>query len=383
MFSDALTKVLQEGHPNLGSGLSVADVAVLIKRRLRDAYPEDWVRPEVLSPDQAEGDLAELPLFPNPAFPTSTSTVDSAIYRLDTEREVRAFGRAPFQTNRQTERVSEASRVTNIATTQQREEGVRNDTIFEASAEPFTAPARHNADASGQLAESDIQARGRLNEAAVDASDGVGTEHAQETSGTNAASEAGVTTSPRADHVRNENISNGEEAAEDSNIVHSGESLGEWEATPSRSPALGTRIDGGEISEGHRLAAETAERMRLTEQNSERPIRRATWRYVLAFSIVFLFLGVGSEWVSAYLVTYSLGSTWLFYPYAACFGLMAGATYAFALFSRFPLAPQHTFVLGCSWGLGWTERAHSGFDPLAGALGGGFIALLVFVRCRR
>lgn len=40
----------------------------MIKDELRSAYPKDWVRPEIHSPDQREGDLANVALFPNPAL---------------------------------------------------------------------------------------------------------------------------------------------------------------------------------------------------------------------------------------------------------------------------------------------------------------------------
>jgi hypothetical protein len=38
------------------------------RRLILDKYPDEGVRPEVLSPDQREGDIANLPLFPNVAL---------------------------------------------------------------------------------------------------------------------------------------------------------------------------------------------------------------------------------------------------------------------------------------------------------------------------
>lgn len=67
MFSDALLRVLREGHPSFGDRLSISELGDAVDARLRNEYP-DPVRPEVHSPDQREGDIAHIPIFPNPAF---------------------------------------------------------------------------------------------------------------------------------------------------------------------------------------------------------------------------------------------------------------------------------------------------------------------------
>ena len=69
MFSDSLLRALEQGHPSLGARLSLSELGDLVKANLRTAYPDNWVRPEVHSPDQKEGDVAGLPLFPNVAHP--------------------------------------------------------------------------------------------------------------------------------------------------------------------------------------------------------------------------------------------------------------------------------------------------------------------------
>lgn len=68
MFSHALMHVLLRGHEGGGPLLSFSEVGDLIKEDLRNTYPDGWVRPEVHSPDQREGDIAHIPLFPNPAY---------------------------------------------------------------------------------------------------------------------------------------------------------------------------------------------------------------------------------------------------------------------------------------------------------------------------
>jgi hypothetical protein len=68
MFSDSLLRALRLGHPLLGSRLSLSELGDLVKTNVREAYPNNWVRPEVHSPDQREGDVASIPLFPNSAY---------------------------------------------------------------------------------------------------------------------------------------------------------------------------------------------------------------------------------------------------------------------------------------------------------------------------
>lgn len=67
MFSEVLLKTLRQGSPALGPRLSISEIGDLVKLNLRGAFPDNWVRPEVHSPDQREGDVASVGLFPNPA----------------------------------------------------------------------------------------------------------------------------------------------------------------------------------------------------------------------------------------------------------------------------------------------------------------------------
>ncbi|PYP93133.1 MAG: hypothetical protein DMG65_02055 [Candidatus Angelobacter sp. Gp1-AA117] len=68
MFSDSLLKALRQGHPFLGPRLSLSELGDLVKTNIQETYPNSWVRPEVHSPDQREGDVASVPLFPNAAY---------------------------------------------------------------------------------------------------------------------------------------------------------------------------------------------------------------------------------------------------------------------------------------------------------------------------
>jgi hypothetical protein len=40
-----------------------------VRRTIRDRYPNQAVRPQVDSPDQGQGDIANIPIFPNRALP--------------------------------------------------------------------------------------------------------------------------------------------------------------------------------------------------------------------------------------------------------------------------------------------------------------------------
>jgi WD40 repeat protein len=68
MFSDSLLTALAQGHKSLPALLSLSDVGELVRIRIQETYPEKGVRPEVHSPDQRLGDVARVPLFPNPAW---------------------------------------------------------------------------------------------------------------------------------------------------------------------------------------------------------------------------------------------------------------------------------------------------------------------------
>jgi serine/threonine protein kinase len=90
MFSDALLRVLRQGHSSLGPRLSVSELGDLIKVNLLEAYPDTWVRPEVHSPDQREGDIAGVCLFPNAAHqaqPAADERWEAEERRLESEAE--------------------------------------------------------------------------------------------------------------------------------------------------------------------------------------------------------------------------------------------------------------------------------------------------------
>lgn len=64
MFSDALVEVLCTGDLSLGPRFSISELSGMIRTCLQQKYKNSWVRPEVHSPDQRDGEIADILLFP-------------------------------------------------------------------------------------------------------------------------------------------------------------------------------------------------------------------------------------------------------------------------------------------------------------------------------
>ena len=79
MFSDALLVALRKGDRRYSARLSVNELCELVKRNMREkAFPHETVRPEVHSPEQSQGDIARIPMFPNPAYGTRNTSGEPA-----------------------------------------------------------------------------------------------------------------------------------------------------------------------------------------------------------------------------------------------------------------------------------------------------------------
>jgi predicted RNA-binding protein with PUA-like domain len=65
MFSSALLDVLCHGIPDGPEVLSIEDVGQRVRFLIAERYASGGVRPEIHSPDQREGSIATVPLFPN------------------------------------------------------------------------------------------------------------------------------------------------------------------------------------------------------------------------------------------------------------------------------------------------------------------------------
>jgi hypothetical protein len=67
MFTAAFVTALRAGQAGAGERLSFADIAHLTEQVIIRSWPEEAVRPELHSPRRPEGDIREVPFFPNPA----------------------------------------------------------------------------------------------------------------------------------------------------------------------------------------------------------------------------------------------------------------------------------------------------------------------------
>jgi hypothetical protein len=66
MFTGVLLEVLHRGVSDRATALSLADVGAEVLQGIKETYGSKAVRPKVISPDEREGDIASVPLFPNP-----------------------------------------------------------------------------------------------------------------------------------------------------------------------------------------------------------------------------------------------------------------------------------------------------------------------------
>ena len=73
-FSEALLGVLLEGNGRISTDLSLYHVGAQARERIVEKYPEDRMRPEVHSPNQREGNVATVELFPNAALRSDRRT---------------------------------------------------------------------------------------------------------------------------------------------------------------------------------------------------------------------------------------------------------------------------------------------------------------------
>lgn len=68
MFSSALIHILRSGAERAGQHLSFSELNYLVTDNLRSTHGDNMIRPEMYSPYQQNGDIAQLPFFPNPAY---------------------------------------------------------------------------------------------------------------------------------------------------------------------------------------------------------------------------------------------------------------------------------------------------------------------------
>lgn len=91
MFSEALVQTLTTGDSKRQKNIPLRAVCDLSEDFLRAAYGDEAPKPEVHSPDQSEGDVANIPFFPNPA---RLQTEESETTDADRESHARLEGPA-------------------------------------------------------------------------------------------------------------------------------------------------------------------------------------------------------------------------------------------------------------------------------------------------
>jgi hypothetical protein len=140
MFSDSLLSALRQGHPSLGPRLSLSELGDLVKMNLAKTFPDTWVRPEVHSPDQRDGDVANVGVFPNAA----SVAKQAAVGRLKAEAEkTRAETEAQEQT--------EAMRLAEEERRQAEAERTRAETEAQEQAEAMRRAKEERRQAEEQL----------------------------------------------------------------------------------------------------------------------------------------------------------------------------------------------------------------------------------------
>lgn len=81
MFSGALLEVLKEGDAKSGPSISVKRIGELMRAKIRAAFGQQGVTPQIHVPVQGESNLLDVLYFPNPAF--DVSAFDHRISKLE------------------------------------------------------------------------------------------------------------------------------------------------------------------------------------------------------------------------------------------------------------------------------------------------------------
>ena len=72
-FTDGLLSVLETGDASIGEAISLRRTNQLLRKVLRGRYGDDAVKPILVAPDDGDGGIAAVPIFPNAAEHVGTS----------------------------------------------------------------------------------------------------------------------------------------------------------------------------------------------------------------------------------------------------------------------------------------------------------------------
>lgn len=100
MFSGALLQVLRVGEPGeAANGFSLEQTGTRVRKLIQERHADEGVRPEVHSPDEHQGDIADIPLFPNKALSGATWRAIGDLSQRVEEIQRRASARADESKN--------------------------------------------------------------------------------------------------------------------------------------------------------------------------------------------------------------------------------------------------------------------------------------------
>jgi hypothetical protein len=106
MFSGMLLNILRRGDPKKDSAFSLQEIGAEILDGLKIEFESVAVRPKVISPDEREGDIADIPLFPN----ASRSENPLEVRLIEVERTMQSAVQGLSALRSQSERIDELSR---------------------------------------------------------------------------------------------------------------------------------------------------------------------------------------------------------------------------------------------------------------------------------
>jgi len=180
MFSNGLLKSLSQGHTSLGPRLSLCELGDLIKLQIREDYPDIGLRPEIHSPDQREGDVAFIPVFPNPAYWEARRKAEAEQARAEVEaREMPEAERRTQEAAEERKRKAEAEQA-------RAEAEAREMAAAESRAKEVAEGARRQAEVERTRAEAEAREKAKAERRAQEAADKVWRKEEAEQSGAQA-----------------------------------------------------------------------------------------------------------------------------------------------------------------------------------------------------
>lgn len=87
MFTGALIEALRHGDKDSPQFLSIQDIYSIIRDLIRNRFEDEAIRPELHTPEQRHGNVAEIPLFPNQA----TAKFDDSVGDEEIGKKIDSF----------------------------------------------------------------------------------------------------------------------------------------------------------------------------------------------------------------------------------------------------------------------------------------------------